>query len=111
LNPYAEIIVNEARRRGIAVKVLDAQAGYFSLTFGGRSIVCRESLSELTNAVAMSRCDNKLVTSRLLRAAGLKVPEQRRAGTDAGNREFLARFGEIVVKPVRGEQGRGISVG
>ncbi|HEX7031099.1 MAG TPA: N-acetylglutaminylglutamine synthetase [Gammaproteobacteria bacterium] len=111
LNPYAAIIVNEARRRGIAAKVLDAENGYFELTFGGRTIVCRESLSELTTAVAMSRCDNKLVTSRLLAANGLKVTAQMKAGTDEQNREFLGRHRDIVVKPARGEQGRGVSVG
>jgi GNAT-family acetyltransferase (TIGR03103 family) len=75
LNPYATIIVNEARRRGIAIEVLDAEGGYFALVLGGRRIVCRESLSELTSAVAMSRCDDKAVTHRLLRNAGLRVPD------------------------------------
>ena len=28
LNPYARIIVNEARRRGIGVEVIDAEGGY-----------------------------------------------------------------------------------
>ena len=111
LNPYAEIIVREARRRGIGVAVLDAEHGYFELSFGGRSIVCRESLSELTNAIAMSRCDDKQVTSRLFAAAGLRVPAQREAGSSAENRAFLERHGEIVVKPARGEQGHGVSVG
>lgn len=111
LNIYAEIIANEARRRGIVVDIIDAEQGYFSLTFGGRTIICRESLSELTNAVAMSRCDNKLVTRRLLAAAGLRVPDQRQAGDDNADRAFLSKHGEIVVKPARGEQGRGISVG
>ena len=48
LNPYATIIVDEARRRGIHVEVTDAEGGFFRLTYGGRSIHCRESLSELT---------------------------------------------------------------
>lgn len=111
LNPYATIIVNEARRRGIAVTVLDAEYGYFELAFGGRAIVCRESLSELTHAVAMSRCDNKRVTTQLLSKAGLRVPAQEPATSNERNREFLRRWERIVVKPVRGEQGRGISVG
>ena len=52
LNPYAQIIVDEALRRGIAVKLEDAENGFFELTFGGRKIACRESLCELTTAVA-----------------------------------------------------------
>src|SRR3546814_8606870 len=59
LNVYARILVDEARRRGIAVEVLDAEGGFFRLTHGGRSISCRESLSQLTDAVAMSRCDDR----------------------------------------------------
>ncbi len=110
LNPYAAIIVTEARRRGIAVEVLDQEAGYLSLSFGGRTVVCRESLSELTTAVAMSRCDDKQVTRRVLEKAGLRVPAQRIANTDEENLEFLERYGRIVVKPARGEQGTGVSV-
>jgi GNAT-family acetyltransferase (TIGR03103 family) len=110
LNPYATIIVNEARRRGVGVEVLDAAAGYFALVLGGRRIVCRESLSELTTAVAMSRCDDKLVTRRLLKRAGLRVPDQIRVDALDQAEAFLSRMGSVVVKPARGEQGAGISV-
>jgi GNAT-family acetyltransferase (TIGR03103 family) len=110
LNPYARIIVDEARRRGIHVEVLDAEASYFRLLMGGRSVVCRESLSEFTTAVAMSRCDDKRVTHRVLASAGLRQPEQVRARSREQNEAFLARHGRIVVKPRRGEQGAGVSV-
>jgi GNAT-family acetyltransferase (TIGR03103 family) len=110
LNPYATIIVNEARRRGIGIEVIDAEAGYFALSLGGRRLVCRESLSELTTAVAMSRCDDKAVTQRLLRRAGLRVPDQTRYDALDQAEAFLTKHGSIVVKPARGEQGAGISV-
>lgn len=117
LNIYARILVKEARRRGIAVEVLDAPHGYFRLTCGGRSIVCRESLSELTTAVAMSRCDDKRVTRNVLTGAGLRMPAQMLAGRspmDARDHAelvaFLAAHGSVVVKPARGEQGHGVAV-
>ncbi|MEX2494412.1 MAG: N-acetylglutaminylglutamine synthetase [Nitrospirales bacterium] len=110
LNPYATIIVNEARRRSIHVDVLDAKAGYLQLTFGGRSITCRESLSELTSAIAMSRCADKTLTRQLLKKAGLSVPAQMVAGTNKTNCEFLKQYQSIVIKPMTGEQGTGISV-
>ncbi len=110
LNPYATIIVNEARRRGIAVEVIDTEENYFSLSLGGRTIVCRESLSELTTAVAMSRCDNKRVTRRLLAEAGLSVLPQQIAASRAESEAFLDKYQRLVVKPARGEQGMGISV-
>ena len=111
LNPYARIVADEARRRGIGVEVLDAEWGELRLSHAGRSIVTRESLSELTTAVAMSRCDDKRVTRRILARAGLAVPRGREARGDADDEAFLAEVGEVVVKPARGEQGNGITVG
>ncbi len=111
LNPYARIIADEAIMRGIAVQVLDAKGGYLKLTHGGTSIVTRESLSELTNAVAMSRCDDKRVARRVVGEAGIRVPQGRAATFTAEDHEFLETVGSVVVKPVRGEQGAGITVG
>ncbi|WP_051328870.1 N-acetylglutaminylglutamine synthetase [Geminicoccus roseus] len=111
LNPYARIIVDEARRRGIDVSVTDAEGGFFRLSLGGRSIHCRESLTELTTGVAVSICDDKAVTRRIVEAAGVAVPEQIEAGDRAKISDFLSMHGSVVVKPARGEQGRGIAVG
>ena len=111
LNPYAQIIAEEARRRGINVRVVDPEAGYLALSYGGREIITREALSEMTTAVAMSRCDDKRVTRRVLLQAGLCVPKGQKAGDRADDEAFLDEVGEVVVKPARGEQGQGITVG
>lgn len=113
LNPYARIVVDEARRRGIQVEVTDAAGGFVSLAYGGRSVHCRESLSEMTSGVAVSICDDKAVTRRVVERAGLRVPDQIavESDDDAAIDAFLARHGSVVVKPARGEQGRGVSVG
>jgi GNAT-family acetyltransferase (TIGR03103 family) len=111
LNPYARIIADEARRRGITVEVLDSEWGEMRLVHGGRRVVTRESLSELTTAVAMSRCDDKRITRRIVQDAGLRVPLGRAATSDSADAAFLEQVGQVVVKPARGEQGRGISVG
>jgi GNAT-family acetyltransferase (TIGR03103 family) len=112
LNPYARLIVDEARRRGVHVEITDAEGGFFRLSNGGRSVHCRESLSELTSGVAMSICDDKAVTRRVVEGAGLIVPEQMTA-TDDGEalQTFLEKHGRVVVKPARGEQGRAVAVG
>jgi GNAT-family acetyltransferase (TIGR03103 family) len=110
LNPYAAIITREARRRGIRVTILDPAESYFSLSFADRAIVCRESLSELTNAIAMSRCDDKAVSARLLAASGLRVPAQLTVTDTEKSVAFLNKYQHIVVKPAHGEQGAGISV-
>ena len=115
LRPYARIIADEALRRGIYVEVLDAEAGEMRLRHGGRSVVTRESLSEYTSAVAMCRCDDKRLTRRIVSEAGITVPRARLAGQPDEDLEadfaFVEQVGEVVVKPTRGEQGKGITVG
>ncbi len=113
LNPYARIIAEEALNRGIRVEVTDPEWGEMRLSVGGRSVLTRESLSEFTSAVAMSRCDDKRVTRRIMEKAGVRVPRGALAG-DGELHEAVALLddvGDVVVKPARGEQGRGITVG
>ena len=109
-NPYAEIIINEALRRGIRVSDTDPNRGLFTLSLGGRSITCHESLTEMTSSIALLRCDDKSLTREILARAGLRVPAQRPARGPRENEAFLADHGRIVVKPASGEQGRGVSV-
>src|SRR5687767_11111411 len=113
LNPYALIIAEEALRRGIRVEVTDAQSGEMRLSVGGRTVTTLESLSEFTTAVALSRCDDKRLTRRIMERAGVRVARGALAGEgELGDARALLRdVGEVVVKPARGEQGRGITVG
>jgi GNAT-family acetyltransferase (TIGR03103 family) len=113
LNPYALIIAEEALRRGIRVEITDPEWGELRLTLGGRTVLTRESLSEFTTAVAMSRCDDKRVTRRIVRRAGVRVAQGALAceGDLDEARALLKAVSEVVVKPARGEQGRGITVG
>ncbi|WP_114007734.1 N-acetylglutaminylglutamine synthetase [Cohaesibacter intestini] len=111
LNPYAQIIVDEALRRGIHVEILDAAYGLFRLTYGGRSVRCRESLTDLTSAVTLSICDDKRMTRKLVEQAGVAVPAQLDLAEGADISSFLRNHDSVVVKPSRGEQGQGIAVG
>jgi GNAT-family acetyltransferase (TIGR03103 family) len=113
LGPYAVIIAEEALRRGIRVEVTDADSGEMRLSVGGRTVLTLESLSEFTSAVALSRCDDKRVTRRIMERAGVRVARGALAvdGKPDDALALLREVGEVVVKPARGEQGRGITVG
>ncbi|MGZ4507819.1 MAG: N-acetylglutaminylglutamine synthetase [Blastococcus sp.] len=113
LNPYARIIAEEALRRGIRVEVTDPDWGEMRLSVGGRTVLTRESLSEFTTAVAMSRCDDKRVTRRIMERAGVRVARGALARADelTDAAALMRECGQVVVKPARGEQGRGITVG
>lgn len=111
LDVYARVIVDEARRRGITVRVLDAATGHLLLSHRGRDVLAFDSLSELTTAVAVKRCDDKRLTRALLADAGVRVPRGREATFDDADEDFLTEVGALVVKPDHGEQGAGVTVG
>ena len=93
LEPTSKLIIEEAQRRGIAVEILAPRAEYFRLRHSGRMLLCRESLSELATGVAVSRCDDQHITWRMLQSAGLPVPAQVEAASEAQNTAFLREHG------------------
>ncbi len=99
LKQDAEVIIREARRRGITVEIEDAESGLFHLVLGGRTIACNESLCDLTSALAYQRCDDRPLARRLFLHAGLPVPDQIEAGDPDEERLFLRSHGTVVVKP------------
>lgn len=110
LNPYARIIVAEAMRRGIQVHVDDASLNLFTLEHGGRRVRCHESLTDLTTAYTMTLCQNKQMTHRAFRSAGLRTPAFTLYQDRQQLESFLEGHQRVVVKPLNGEQGKGISV-
>lgn len=110
LNPYAKLIVDEAKQRGIRIDIVDEAFGLFTLTLGSKTISCRESLSDLTTAVAMTKCDDKRLTRKLLAKHNIRVPEQIMHTDLTAAVQFMEKHRAVVVKPARGEQGEGISV-
>jgi GNAT-family acetyltransferase (TIGR03103 family) len=111
LNAYSRIIVDEARRQGISVHIVDPGRGELVLSRDGRTVRTLESLSELTSAVAFRICDDKRHTRQVLERAGIPVPPGRTATFDESDTEFLIEHQILVVKPARGEQGQGVTVG
>ncbi|MNJ45038.1 Cyanophycin synthetase [compost metagenome] len=71
---------------------------------------CHESLSDLTSAVSMTLCQDKSLTHKVLKNAGLHLPAQQLAGNADDNQAFLEDHGAVVVKPLDGEQGQGVAV-
>ena len=60
--------------------------------------------------VAVARCDDKALTHRLLAAGGLNVPAQARLNSEQDALDFLEAHKRVVIKPARGEQGKGVAV-
>jgi GNAT-family acetyltransferase (TIGR03103 family) len=58
----------------------------------------------------MTLCQNKSLTHKVLKNAGLNLPAQQLAGNADDNLAFLDEHERVVVKPLDGEQGQGVAV-
>ncbi len=109
LGPSTAAIVEEARRRGIPVRRLNT-GSFIQLGLGRQLRRIKATMSDHTSIIGVEIAQDKDLTKRVLQNIGLAVP----AGSVAASLdEALAIAGEIgypvILKPLDGNQGRGIS--
>ena len=109
LSPYTTTITNEARRRGIAVRVIDASVPIFELSHGSSTIRCYRSLSDRVGAVTFHLTQNKYLAGRFLRERGFPVPPQELYSSFNKALDFLEQHRVIVVKPCMQWGARGVA--
>lgn len=110
-NPYAQIIINEAVKRGLRVEDFDVKMGCFYIYSGQRKIRCRESLTDLTSAYSHMLCENKNLTRKILNQFHIKTPKVCSDLSESSLKDFLQKNKKVVIKPLSGEQGRDVYVG
>jgi GNAT-family acetyltransferase (TIGR03103 family) len=111
MNMYARILIDEARSRGITVNEIDSDFNIYSLTWDDEEVLCWESLTEKTTALTVTICQNKYLSQKLLARGGLNVPRHSLWEDEKQARGFLRECGNrLVVKPLNGEQGKGITI-
>lgn len=110
LGPSTQAIVNEARRRYIPTLRLDA----FNLVQLGTGKYLKRIRATLTSdagTIAVESVHDKLMALRVLRDAGMPMPETLETQTLADAIAFRQRLGApIVLKPREGNRGRGVSL-
>lgn len=109
--PSTAAILDEARRRNIPVMTLSTN-GLYQLGYGANQRRIRASMDNLTSCMAVDIAGDKEETKHLLSEAGIPVPR----GTVVRNEEELEGAIDkiaypIVLKPLDGHQGKGITVG
>jgi cyanophycin synthetase len=109
--PSTSSILNEARRRNIPILTL-SQDGLYQLGYGANQRRIRASMDSLTSCIAVDIAGDKDETKYLLSEAGIPVPR----GTLVSSEEELEQAIQqieypIVLKPLDGHQGKGITVG
>jgi cyanophycin synthetase len=110
LGPTTQSLVHEAERRGIPVMRLDGQS-LIQLGTGRHQKRIRASITSLTSSIAADAASDKDLTKSLLADAGLPVPrgEAVRSAEAAVSAAQWIGY-PVVVKPLDGNHGRGVSI-
>ncbi|MBN1669437.1 MAG: hypothetical protein JXR37_00280 [Kiritimatiellae bacterium] len=107
---YTTTITDEARRRGIAIRVIDYDTPIFELSHGGRRVRCYNSLTDKVGAVTYEIAQDKHLANQFLRQNGISVPDQAVYRNPRQAERFLRKHGAIVVKPNKEWGARGVAV-
>lgn len=108
-----QVLIAEAQRRGIAVEILDADDNFIALRRDGRTEYVKQATRTSADTyISALLMENKEVTKKVLRAAGLRVPAGGKyrsleaALADQAN--YAGR--KIVVKPNSTNFGEGVAI-
>jgi len=107
---YTTTIVNEARKCGIRVEVLDESLPVFVLKKGRKSVRCFNALTDNVGAASFVMAQNKRAANSFLRQHGISVPAQESFVNFYQAMRFLKKCKTIVVKPSTQWGGKGVSV-
>ncbi|MBK8020009.1 MAG: cyanophycin synthetase [Chloroflexi bacterium] len=111
LGPSTAAIVTAAEKRDIPVIRLTPTGSLVQLGYGVYQKRILASETSNTSSIAVEMCQEKPLTNSMLRTVGVPVPE----GLNADNVDEAAAAAQtigypVVVKPIAGNQGKGVSV-
>ncbi|HWG90786.1 MAG TPA: cyanophycin synthetase [Candidatus Thermoplasmatota archaeon] len=107
--PSTGALVEEARRRGIPVLRLN-EGSYVQLGYGARQQRIQATMTGRTSGIGVEIAGDKDRTKRVLADAGIPVPKGEAVRTLRGALEVAEELGyPVVVKPLNGNHGRGIT--
>lgn len=109
--PSTQALVDEAMRRGIPVERLNRHS-LIRLGWGNRQKLIRASVTGNTSLVATDLAGDKAMTKQMLEAIGCPVAEGAVVYSEFEACKAAARLGgKVVVKPLDGNHGRGVTTG
>jgi len=107
--PSTQSIVNEAKKRGIPQIRLNENS-YVQLGYGVHQRKIQATIMDNTSALGVEIADDKESTKNLLSSLGIPVPEGYTAQNIDEAMRIIASIGyPVVVKPLTGNHGRGIT--
>src|SRR3954463_3668584 len=111
LGPSTRAIVEAAVQRGIPWTRLNDQS-LVQLGYGCHRRLIQSAMSDTTSGIAVEIAQDKALTKELLERAFIPVPRGETVETLADALNVFDQIGgPVVVKPLDGNQGKGVSVG
>lgn len=108
---YTQLIVEEARRRGIAVEGHPEMNGhYVRLSHGDHVEHFYQAMTDHYGQASHRMIFHKELAAELMRRAGFPVPDSIRTDDIEVAMEFMKQHGAVVTKPVGRSGGAGIRV-
>ncbi|MBV4424632.1 cyanophycin synthetase [Clostridium tyrobutyricum] len=108
IGPSTASIIDEAKNRGIPVTRI-GDTSVFQLGYGKYSKTIEATISSDTKAIAVDLACDKLLTKEILRNQCLPVPEGEMVKDIDDLKDKAEEIGyPVVLKPRRGNQGRGV---
>ncbi|KFI07730.1 cyanophycin synthetase [Massilia sp. BSC265] len=103
-------VVQAALRRGIPALRLTDEANLFQLGWGSRQKRLQATITGATNSIAVGIASDKQLTKALLEVAGVPVPAGSVVSTEQEALRAARRLsGPATVKPLDGNQGKGVT--
>lgn len=111
MGPSTKAIFDEAKRRGIPVTRIGNDS-LIQLGYGKYSRMIEASLLDSTSCISVDIAGNKQLTKKILNENSIPVPEGDIAYTADSALEIALSIGfPVVLKPMDGNQGKGVNLG
>ncbi|NLM97783.1 MAG: cyanophycin synthetase [Halanaerobiaceae bacterium] len=111
IGPSTSAILEEAFKKNIPVIPLDKKNSLYQLGYGRKQKRIEATITSTTSCIGVDIACNKLQTNRLLKEAGLPVPEGFVVEKPAELKELIYSLGTpLAVKPYNSNHGKGVSL-
>lgn len=110
IGPSTQSILDSCRARGIPVLPL-VWGSVYQLGYGCHQRLIQATITSQTSALAVDLAGDKMLTKQLLASAGLPVPPGRLVSSQPEINQAIRELGyPVVIKPLHGNQGKGVSL-
>lgn len=106
----AKSIIEELKKRGVPVEVIDERISLARYQRHGEWHLFRSSTPAMTSNVGYRIANQKHLALKVLSDVDLQSPATETYTDDSAAKQFLSRYGTVVVKPTDSSHGNGVTV-